>query len=118
MRENISIKDTALIASVQVGVIFAGVIWASFLEKGFVAETQPEPQLLGTLAHFGLVALAIPPLWIALVLCSRHLDSVGIKISIFYFGLVAAAALALFVVYAVVCGYFALEPGYHLRFLH
>ena len=118
MREKISIKDTALIAFTQAGVIIAGVIWAGFIEKGFLAERQPEPQLLSVFAHYGSLALGIPLLWIALVLCSTHLDSVGIKIAIFYVGLVAAAVLALFVVYAVGCGYFALEPGYHLRFLH
>jgi len=118
MRERISIRDTALIACTQAGLVIAGVFWAGFLERGFVAETQPEPQLLLALARHGLLALVIPVLWIALVFCSTHLDSVGIKIAIFYVGLVAAAALALFVVYAVGCGYFALEPGYHLRFLH
>jgi len=117
MREKISTKDTALIALMQTGVIIAGVIWAGFIEKGFLAERQPEPQLLSAFAHYGSLALGIPLLWIALVLCSTHLNSVGIKVAIFYVGLVVAAALALFVVYVVGYGYFVLEPGYHLKFL-
>jgi len=117
MRERISIRDTTLIACMQAGLVIAGFLWAGFLERGFVAEKQPEPQLLLALARHGLLALAIPLLWIALVFCSRYLDSVGIKIAIFHVGLIVAVALALFVVYTVASGYFALEPGYHLRFL-
>jgi hypothetical protein len=101
MRENISIKDTVLIAFMQVGMIVAGLFWAGFIEKGFLSEGQPEPQLLLTLAHHGSLALAIPLLWTALVLFSRHLDSVGTKMAVFYVGLIAAAALALIVCYTI-----------------
>jgi uncharacterized membrane protein len=116
MRE-ISIKDTALIAFMQVGMIIAGVIWARFIEKGFLSEGQPEPQLLLTLAHHGSLALIIPLLWTAIVLFSRHSDSAGTKIVIFYVGLIVAAAIALIVCYTVMCGERVLEPGYHLQFL-
>jgi hypothetical protein len=89
----ISIKDTALVAILQAGVVIGGVILAELSDKRFLRLGLPEPRLLSVLADYGLLALTIPLVWTAIILHSRH--SADMKISIFYVGLISVAVLAL-----------------------
>ena len=108
----ISIKDTSLVGITQAAVIIGGVVLAVLSDKRFLNGGHPAPQLLSVVADYGALALVCPLLWTVISLRLRSSAAPAkTKITMFYFGLILAAVLALIICYILARSYFAIDWG-------
>jgi hypothetical protein len=96
------IRNTVVVAVMQVGVIVAGVLAAGLSHKGFATQGLPVPVLAAMLYRYGVIGLFIPLAWgaAALTLQIRSGVSEDIKTLIFWSGILLLIGLSVFVLYA------------------
>jgi hypothetical protein len=63
-----TIRNTVILALVQVGVVVAGVLAAGAAYKWYATFNLKPPSLTALLADYGLLALVLPLAWVALAL--------------------------------------------------
>ena len=97
-----SIKNAVYVAIMQVGVIVVGVLAAGLCQKARIEMGARLPPAYMMFLNHTAIFLAIPLLWIAVVLWvrSRPQESDNIKNLAFWSGILLLIALVLFVFYA------------------
>jgi hypothetical protein len=69
-----TIRNTAILALVQVGVIVAGVLSAGATHKFYTTFNLTPPSFTNLLAEYGVVALVLPVIWVAAALLALRRD--------------------------------------------
>lgn len=97
-----SIRNTVVVALMQVGVIVAGVLAAGICHRVWIASNMPEPSLVALLYNHGVAGLLIPLAWVtgAAVLQTRSNVSDDARILMFWLGVLVLIALIIFTAYA------------------
>jgi hypothetical protein len=97
-----SIRNTVVVAIMQVGVIVAGVLAAGVCHRVWTSRDWPLPALVGLLYHFGFMGLLIPLAWAAgaAVLQTRAGVSEDVRVLMFWLGVLVLVVLVVFVAYA------------------
>jgi hypothetical protein len=96
------IRNTVVVAVMQVGVIVAGVLAAGLCHKGFASQGVAVPVPAAMLYSYGVVGLFIPLAWGAgaLALLIRPGVSEEVRTLIFWSGVLLLIALSVFIIYA------------------
>jgi hypothetical protein len=97
-----SIRNTVVVAIMQVGVIVAGVLAAGVCHRIWTSRDWPLPPLVALLYNYGIAGLLIPVAWSigAVVLQTRAGVSEDLRVLMFWLGVLALILLLLFVLYA------------------
>lgn len=97
-----TIRNTVLIALMQVGIIVAGVLASGLGHRHCVAIGMDLPLPATLLYNFGVLWFSIPLAWLmtALVLLGRSEISEDARQLIFLLGIVLVVSLSVFVLYA------------------
>jgi hypothetical protein len=97
-----SIRNTVVVAIMQVGVIVAGVLAAGLCLRVWISRDWPSPPLVALLYNYGIVGLLIPLAWAAgaVALQTRAGVSEDVRVLMFWLGVLVLIALAAFVAYA------------------
>lgn len=97
-----SVKNTVLVAIMQVGVIVAGILAAGLVFKAWTHMNAPLPLPAAILVNYGVLGFIIPMIWsiVALWLQNRSEISDDLKNVFFWFGVLILLALGFFVLYA------------------
>lgn len=108
-----SIRNTVVVAIMQVGVIVAGVLAAGVCHKIWSANNTPVPSLVAMLCSYGVAGFCIPLAWGigAVVILLRKDASEDVKDLIFWLGVLVLVGLIAFVLYADVPPWFRAEWG-------
>ena len=95
----VTIRNTVVVAIMQVGVIVAGVLAAGICHRMSVSSNTTMPFLALALYGYGIVGLLIPLAWVtgAVVLQLRANISDGVKVLMFWLGILLLISLAIFV---------------------
>lgn len=103
-----SIKNTVVVAIMQVGIIVAGMLAAGICHKVFTSNNVAMPLPAAMLYDYGLMGFFIPLIWgpLAVVLQLRATVPDGIKSLIFWLGVLMLMGIAVFIVYADVTPWF------------
>jgi hypothetical protein len=106
-----SIRNTVVVAIMQVGVIVAGVLGAGIGHNIWARDNRPIPLLVAVLYGYGVVGFFIPLAWSfgAVMLQLRSDVSDDVKSLIFWIGVLILIALIIFVVYADVSPWLRIE---------
>ena len=98
----VTIRNTVVVAIMQVGVIVAGVLAAGICHRMSVSNNTAMPFLALALYSYGVVGLLIPLAWVtgAVVLQLRANFSDSITVLMFWLGILLLIALTVFVFYA------------------
>lgn len=109
-----TIRNAVLIALMQIGVIVAGVLAAGVCNKWWASMGGgglPLPMLI--LMNYGVIALAIPVVWIVLVLQLRNRSEASEDVKDFAFlsGIILLVAFCIFVGYAVLTPWLQVDRG-------
>ncbi len=109
-----TIRNAVLVALMQIGVIVAGVLAAAVDNKWWTsmgALALPPPTSI--LMNYGVAALAMPAVWIIIVLLLRGRPNVSddVKAFAFFSGTILLLTLGVFVGYAVLTPWFHVEWG-------
>ncbi len=97
-----SIRNTVIVAILQVGVIVAGALAAGICHRVWTSNNMPVPPLIGLLYNHGIAWLIIPMAWItgAAMLHTRPGVSDDVRTLMFWLGVLVLVALTVFVLYA------------------
>jgi hypothetical protein len=97
-----SIRNTIVVALLQVGVIVAGVLAAGICERVWISRNWPPPPMVALLYSYGVIGLLIPLVWAAgaAALHARSGVSEDLRVLMFWLGVFVLIGLAAFVVYA------------------
>jgi hypothetical protein len=97
-----TIRNTVMLAIMQIGVIVAGVLGAGLCHKAWISMGVVMPQPVALLYQFGIAGFLIPLAWSAFALILFHCPKMPdeTKDSLFAFGILVLIALAVFVLYA------------------
>jgi len=97
-----TIRNTVIVALMQVGIIVAGVLAAGLCHRLWTVNGMPMPLPAAILYNYGVLWFAIPLGWsvIALVLRDRPGISDDVKSLVFLIGVLLVLLLGLFVIYA------------------
>jgi hypothetical protein len=97
-----SIRNTVVVALMQVGVIVAGVLAAGVCHRVWTGSGRTEPSPAALLYSHGVVGLLIPLVWVtgAAVLQTRSSVSEDARILMFWLGVLLLIALIVFAAYA------------------
>jgi len=108
-----SIRNTVVLAIMQVGVIVAGVLAAGLCHKILTFNNLPVPSLVTMLCSYGVAGFFIPLAWSlgAIMLQLRADVSEDVKTLIFWMGIFVLIALVAFVLYADVPPLFRVMRG-------
>jgi hypothetical protein len=103
-----TIKNTVVVAIMQVGIIVAGMLAAGICHKVFTINNQTMPFPVTLLYNCGLMGFSIPLTWgtVAVVLQLRATVPDGIKALIFWLGVLMLIVMGVFIVYADVTPWF------------
>jgi hypothetical protein len=102
------IKNTVVVAIMQVGIIVAGMLAAAICHKVFTSNNMAMPLPAAMLYSYGLIGFFIPVVWgpVAVVLQLRTTVSDGIKSLLFWLGVLMLIMMTVFIVYADVTPWF------------
>jgi hypothetical protein len=112
-----SIRNTVIVAIMQVGVIVAAVLAAGICHRVWTTSNVPVPPLIALLYDHGIGWLMIPMVWItgAAILHSRPGASDDVRTLMFWLGVLVLIALTVFALYADVSPWLTgttnLDPG-------
>jgi hypothetical protein len=108
-----SIRNTVVVAIMQIAVIVFGVLGAGICHKVFSSDNVAMPLPAAMLYSHGLMGFFIPMIWgvVAVVLQLRATVSDDIKSLIFWLGVLTLILIAIFVVYADVTPWFNVMGG-------
>lgn len=97
-----SIRNTVVVALLQVGVIVAAVLAAGICHRVWMSRGWPPPPLVALLCSYGVIGLLVPLAWIAgaAVLHIRTGVSEDVRVLMFWLGVLVLIALAAFALYA------------------
>lgn len=97
-----SIRNTVVVALMQVGVIVAAVLAAGVCHRVWTGSGLVEPSPAALLYNHGVVGLLIPQAWVtgAAVLQTRSSVSEDVRILMFWLGVLLLIALIIFAAYA------------------
>ena len=97
-----SIRNTVVVALMQVGVIVAGVLAAGICHRVWTTREWPVPSLVALLYNHGVAGLLIPLAWVtgAAVLQTRSSVSEDVRVLMFWLGVLVLIALIIFAAYA------------------
>ncbi|HUA66270.1 MAG TPA: hypothetical protein VME24_10505 [Alphaproteobacteria bacterium] len=97
-----SIRNTVVVAILQVGVVVAAVLAAGICHRVWMSGNLPVPRLIALLCHFGFAGLLIPLVWItgAAMLHTRPGVSDDARALMFWLGVLVLVALTIFALYA------------------
>ena len=97
-----SIRNTVIVALMQVGVIVAGVLAAGICHRVLATSELPMPSPVALLYNHGVVGLLIPLAWVtgAAMLQTRSSVSEDARILMFWLGVLTLIALIIFAAYA------------------
>ena len=97
-----SIRNTVIVAILQVGVIVAGVLAAGVCHRVWVSSNLPLPPLVALLYNYGVAGLIIPLAWVtgAATLHTRSGVSDDVRTLMFWLGILVVIALTVFALYA------------------
>jgi hypothetical protein len=95
----VTIRNTVVVAIMQVGVIVAGVLAAGVCHRMSVGDHTTMPFLALALYSYGVLGLLIPLAWVtgAVVLQLRANISDSVKVLMFWLGILLLISLAIFV---------------------
>jgi hypothetical protein len=110
-----SIRNTVVVAIMQVGVIVAGVLAAGLCHRIWISHDWPSPPLVVLLYNYGIVGLLIPLAWAAgaVALQIRAGVSEDVRVLMFWLGVLGLIALVVFAAYADISPWlvFLRDPG-------
>jgi hypothetical protein len=108
-----SIRNTVIVALMQIGVIVAGVLAAGIWHKLSTSDGLNMPAKAAILYNHGAIGFLIPIIWAAftLILLNRPEIADEIKASSFWFGVFLLLLLIGFVWQADVAPFFNLDTG-------
>lgn len=97
-----TIRNTVIVALMQIGVIVAGVLAAGLSHRFWASNGMAMPPLAAAMYDYGVLWFTIPIIWamFALVLRNRDAISDNFKDLMFSIGILTLAALVVFVFYA------------------
>jgi len=97
-----SVKNTLIVAMMQVGVIVAGVLAAGICHKMWLSSGMAMPLPVAMLYRHGAMGLCVPLVWGAgtVMLQLRARVSDDIKALVFWLGVLVLIGLVVFCVYA------------------
>ena len=97
-----SIRNTVVVAILQVGVIVVGVLAAGLCHRVWMSRDWPPPPLIALLYNHGIAGLVIPLAWIigAATLHTRPGVSDDVRALMFWMGVLVLVALIFFALYA------------------
>lgn len=97
-----SIRNTVVVALLQVGVIVAAVLAAGICHRVWMSRGWPPPPLVALLCSYGVVGLLVPLAWVAgaAVFHIRPGVSEDLRVLMFWIGVLVLIALAAFALYA------------------
>lgn len=97
-----SIRNTVVVAILQVGVVVAGVLAAGVCHRVWTSHDWAPPALVALLCHYGIAGLLIPMAWAAgaIVLQTRAGVSEDVRVLTFWLGVLALMVLVVFAAYA------------------
>jgi hypothetical protein len=97
-----SIRNTVIVAILQVGVVVAGVLAAGICHRIWMSRDWPVPPLIALLYNHGVMGLIIPLAWItgAATLHTRFGASDDVRALMFWLGVLVLVALTIFALYA------------------
>jgi hypothetical protein len=97
-----SIRNTVVVAILQIGVIVVAVLAAGVCHRVWTSRDWPPPPLIALLCYHGIVGLIIPMSWItgAAMLHTRSGVSDDVRALMFWVGVLVLLALTAFALYA------------------
>lgn len=97
-----SIRNTVVVAILQVGVIVAGVLAAGICHRVWTSRDWPLPPLVTLFYNHGIAGLIIPMAWVtgAAALHTRSGVSDDVRALMFWLGVLVLVALIVFALYA------------------
>lgn len=97
-----SIRNTVIVAILQVGVVVAGVLAAGICHRVWVSRDWPPPPLIALLYYHGVAGMLIPLAWItgAAMLHTRSGVSDDVRTLMFWVGVLVLVVLTAFALYA------------------
>lgn len=103
-----TIRNAALVAIMQVGVIVAGVLGAGLCHKAWSSSGMPMPLPVELLVNYGVFGFSIPLGWAACALSLRSRPEISddVKNLVFWLGVLLLIALVISVLYADVTPWF------------
>ena len=109
-----SIRNTVIVALMQIGVIVAGVLAAGIWHKIWLSGGIKMPAPAALLYHYGEFGFAIPVVWAAfsLILMRRPEVADQTKALAFWFGVLLLLMVAGFVWHADITPWFNLDTGF------
>ena len=97
-----NIRNTVLVALMQVGVIVGGVLGAGVFYKTAAVTNAKLPLPILALVTYGGFGLCLPLIWLTLALLTRRRPEVGVEVKrlIHWLGIALLIGLGAFMIYA------------------